>query len=126
MTQIVFKNRFHLWGFYKFLLLLICLGFIACSPSENHTEYAAPFELSTFLKNHIHQLPGQPVQFQILSRQGEPIPYGLLRFQWTEGGRMSFQTGQDGVLSMQFERDILEYEVIVSPESADAKVRVTW
>ena len=126
--QVVFKNRLNLMNLYRcfVLLSLICVGIMACSPSEHHTEFSAPFELSAFLKNHIHGLPGQPVQFQILSRQEEPISYGLLRFQWIEGGRMSFQTDQDGILSIQFEKDILDYEVIVSPESAGAKLRVTW
>lgn len=126
--QVIFKDHFNLRNLYKHTLLLplICLGIIACSSSENHTEFSVPFELSRFLKSHIHKLPGQPVQFQILSMQGEPVPYGLLKFQWVEGGRMSFQTDQDGVLSMQFERDILDHEVMVSPESTEAKLRVKW
>ena len=126
MTQVVFKNHFNRRGLYIALLLLYVLGSVACSPPENHTEFSDPFELSAFLKNHIRKLPGQPVQFQILSQKGEPIPYGLLKFQWTEGGRMSFQTDQDGVLSMQFEKDILDHEVMVSPESTEAKLLVTW
>ena len=108
------------------LLLIICLGIVACSPSENHIEFSEPFELSAFLKGYVHRLPGQTIQFQILSVTEEPIPYSLLMFEWIEGGRMSFQTDQDGSLSMQFEKDILEYEVKVSPESMDAKLRVTW
>ena len=128
MIQVVLKRRFSLTDFCRCLLLLIpiCLGMIACSPSDNHTEFLIPFELSAFLKNHIHKLPGQPVEFQILSKLGEPVPYGLLRFKWVEGGRMSFQTDRNGILSMQFERDILDYEVMVSPESKGAKLRVTW
>ena len=126
MTQIILKGCFNLSNFCRYLLLFISLWIIACSPSENHTEFSTPFELNTFLKNHIHKLPGQTVQFQILSAFEEPIPYGILRFQWTEGGRMGFQTDQDGILSMQFEKDILDHEVIVSPESVDAKLRVTW
>lgn len=128
MTQVIFENRFNTRGFYKFffLLLFICLGMVACSSSENYVEFASPFELSAFLKEHIEKLPGQPIQFQILSRQGEPLSYGLLEFQWVEGGRMSFQSDQDGVLNMQFERDILDYEVMVSPESVEAQLRVMW
>ena len=127
MTQVFSKNRSYFRGDRAFLFsLLICLVLLACSPPENYTEFTAPFELSAFLKKHIHKLPGQTVQFQILSVQSEPVPYGLLKFQWIEGGRMNFQTDQDGVLSMQFERDILDYEVMVSPESTKAKLRVTW
>lgn len=111
---------------YFLLLFLACLGIVACSQSGDHLEFSESLSLKTFLTNHIQKLPGQTVHFQILSMQGEPIPYGLLKFQWVEGGRMSFQTDQDGILSMQFERDILEYEVNVSPESAKAKLRVTW
>ena len=128
MTQGFFSQKFNTKGFYKILSLSLMIFFalIACSPSENQIEFSAPFELRVFLKNHIHKLPGQPVQFQILSLKDEPIPYGLLKFQWVEGGRMSFQADQDGILNMQFERDILDYEVIVSPEIADAKLRVMW
>lgn len=66
------------------------------------------------------------VQFQILDAEDEPMPYNLLRFEWFEGGRMDFQTDQDGTLSMQFEKDMLENQVRVSPESAGTKIRVTW
>ena len=105
--------------------LLIMSLLVACSPS-NHTEFSAPFELSSFLKNHIQKLPGQIVEFQILEQDGEPIAYGLLRFEWIEGGRMDFQTDQDGTLSMQFEKDMLENEVIVSSKLEGAKIKVTW
>ena len=118
-------NRNHCYRYFS-LLLLICLGIAACAPSDNHIEFSDPFELSTFLKDYIQRLPGQTVQFQILSLTEEPIPYSLLMFEWIEGGRMSFQTDQDGILSMEFEKDILEYEVKVSPEPTDAKLRVTW
>lgn len=37
---------------------------------------------------------------------------------------MSFQTERDGTLSMQFENDILENEVIVSVKSKGVKIRV--
>lgn len=126
--NIIFKKPFNPTGFYKYLLLLLllCVAVISCVPSGDQAEFSTPFELSTFLKTHIRRFPGQSVEFQVLSIQGEPIPYGLLAFQWTEGGRMSFQTDQDGLLSMQFERDILDYEVMVAPESADAKLRVKW
>lgn len=66
------------------------------------------------------------VRFQILDTDGEPIPHALLRFEWLEGGRMDFQTGTDGTLSMQFEKDMLENKVIVSAKSEGAKIQVTW
>ena len=105
------------------LFILLFLG--ACSPS-NRTEFSAPFELSSFLKHHIQELPGQTVKFQILDADGEPIPHDVLRFAWTAGGEIGFQTEQDGTLTMQFEKDMLENEVMVSAKSEDAKIRVTW
>lgn len=104
-----------------FILLLV----VACS-SSNRTEFSAPFELSSFLKYHIQELPGQTVKFQILDLDGEPIPHDVLHFEWTLGGRIGFQTEQDGTLTMQFEKDMLENEVMVSAKSEDAKIRVTW
>ena len=114
-----FKKR------YFPITILIFLVIVACS-SSNHTEFSGPFELSSFLKNHIQGLPGQMVCFQILDTEGEPIAYDLLKFEWVEGGRMDFQTDQDGTLSMQFEKDMLENEIMVSAKSKGAKIRVTW
>ena len=123
----VLKSRFKFGGrLPPSVLISICIAVVACSPSDNHLEFSEAFELSTFLKTHIHKLPGHQVEFQILTMEDNPVPYGLLTFQWVEGGRMSFQTDQDGTLSMQFEKDMLENEVMVSPESADAKLRVFW
>ena len=119
-TQFDKEQRCWIW---QSLLILVLL--VGCSPS-NHREFLAPFELSSFLKNNIQELPGQMVQFQILDKDNEPIPHDLLSFEWIEGGRMDFQTNQDGTLSMQFEKDMLENAVMVSAKSAGAKVRVTW
>lgn len=105
--------------------LLILLFIAACSPS-NHTEFSEPFELSLFLKSHVQELPQHTVEFQILDLGGEPVSYGLLRLRWVEGGRMDFQTDQDGKLSMRFERDMLENKVMISAKSENAKIRVTW
>ena len=66
------------------------------------------------------------MKFQILDTGGEPMPYDLLRFEWVEGGRMDFQTDQDGTLSMQFEKDMLENEVMVSTTVEGTKIRATW
>ncbi len=115
-------DQHYSWACYSFLILFC---FLACSDS-NYTEFSEPFELSSFLKNHIYKLPGHTVQFQILDSDGEPIPYDLLCFEWVEGGRMSFQTDQDGTLSMQFENDMLDNEVIVSTNSERTTIRVVW
>lgn len=114
------EQRYRSW---QALLMLFFLS--ACSPS-NQTEFSEPFELGRFLKNHVQELPGQTVQFQILDTDSEPVSYGLLRLKWVEGGRIDFQTDQDGKLSMQFEKDMLENEVIVSAKSGGAKIKVTW
>lgn len=124
----ILKNSSNFGGFpwLFFVLMAICIGILTCSPSEDYRIFSDPFELSAFLKNHVHKLPGQTIRFQILSILEEPMPYSLLSFEWVEGGRMSFQTNRDGVLSMQFESDILDHEVMVSPEATKAKLRVTW
>ena len=105
------------------LFILLLLG--ACSPS-NRTEFLVPFELSSFLEHHIQEFPGQTVKFQILDVDDEPIPHDVILFEWTAGGRIGFQTEQDGTLTMQFEKDMLKNEVMVSAKSEDAKIRVTW
>lgn len=110
--------------FYGFICL-ICLGGVGCF-APNHLEFDEAFELSSFLKTHIGELPGQEVAFQIITQPGDAAPFGILRFQWVEGGQMSFQTDPNGMLRMEFEEDILAYEVMVSAELKDAKVRVTW
>lgn len=114
--------------FLKYYYLIICfvwLSITGCS-APNQLEFDKDFELSSFLSTHVHALPGQRVQFQILTQQGDPVPFGLIRFQWDEGGWMSFQTDPNGVLDMEFEKDILDYKVIVSAESKESKVRVKW
>ena len=112
----------------KYYYLIVCfvwLGITGCS-TPNHLEFDADFELSSFLSTYVRELPGQRIQFQILTQQGDPVPFGLIRFQWVEGGRMSFQTDPKGVLDMEFEKDIMNYKVMVSAESKENKVRVTW
>ncbi|MCY3724693.1 MAG: hypothetical protein OXG97_20960 [Candidatus Poribacteria bacterium] len=111
---------------YSYLIVFsVWLGVVGCS-APNHIEFEEAFELGSFLKTHVRELPGQKVQFQILTRQGESVPFGLLKFRWVEGGRMSFQTDPNGVLRMEFEKDILDYEVMVSAEAKKSKVRVIW
>ena len=120
------SKRLGIWQVARRYLLIFSLVLLAaCSPSEQK-EFSAPFELSSFLRNQIQELPGQTVRFQILDLNGEPVPHGLLRFDWIEGGRMDFQTDQDGTISMQFEKDMLENEVIVFAKSERGKIKVTW
>ena len=109
----------------RYLLIFLLILLAACSHSEQK-EFSTPFELSSFLRNQIQELPGQTVRFQILDLNGEPVPHGLLRFDWIEGGRMDFQTDQDGNISMQFEKDMLENEVMVFAKSERGKIKVTW
>ena len=115
---------------YSLIVCLIWISIAGCSPPNhlepNHLEFDQSFELGSFLKTYIRELPGQTVQFQILTHQGDAVPFGILSLQWIEGGRMSFQTDPHGVLRMEFEKDILDYEVMVSAESEESKVRVTW
>lgn len=110
---------------YYVLICLICLSVAGCS-APNHLEFDEAFELSSFLRTHIRELSGQQVAFQIITERGEAASFGLLRFQWVEGGQMSFQTDPKGILHMEFEEDILAYEVMVSAELRGAKVCVTW
>ena len=107
------------------IAFLVWFGGIGCF-SADHIEFEDAFELTSFLTTHIRELPGKNIRFQILTRQGEPVPFGVLRFQWVEGGRMSFQADPRGWLHIEFEKDILDYEVMVSAETKGTKIRVTW
>ena len=126
------RRKLSIWQLKRrnlLIFLFLLLSIVACSSSD-HTEFSEPFELSSFLKKYVQDLPRQIVKFQILNQDSEPIPYALLRFQWVEGGRMDFQSNRTGILSMRFEKDMLENKVLVSPKleraSERAKVRVTW
>ena len=111
--------------YYYLIVYLVWINVTGCS-APNHLEFDEAFELSSFLRSHVRELQGQQIQFQILTRQGDPVPFDILRFEWVEGGRISFQTDPNGVLDVAFEKDILDYEVMVSAESKGNKVRVTW
>ena len=110
------------------VLLPFCVGMLGCTFSgpANSIEFEDAFELSSFLKTHIPELLGQVVEFQVIDGRGGAVPFGLLKFQWVDGGRMSFQTNPSGQLHVEFEKDILAYEVMVSAESKGNKVRVRW
>jgi phosphatidate phosphatase APP1 len=110
-------------------------------------EYEGSFELGEFLKEHISDYDHHEITFQVRDTQGSPIPFGLLRMDWTEtGARLSFQTDDQGILTMHFEEDILEQEVMISVDTKpmgqevmktqdydsstqrvpDARIQVTW
>ena len=110
---------------YYLIACFVCFSLVGCS-TPNHLEFDEAFELSSFLKTHIRELTGQKVEFQILNQHGEAIPFALLKFEWIEGGRISFQTNPNGQLRMEFEADVLEYEIMVSAEVNRSRVRVTW
>lgn len=85
----------------------------AASPSHE-ISFTQPFNLSQELLSAIKEQPKNEIHFQVLDKAGAPIPYALLRMEWTEnGGRMSFQTDEHGTLHMHFEEDILAFEVMV-------------
>ena len=110
---------------YCLIAFLVWFGGVGCS-APNHIEYEEAFELTSFLRTYISELPGKNIRFQILTRQGEPVPFGVLRFQWVEGGEMGFQADPRGWLHIEFEKDILDYKVMVSAETRGTKIRVTW
>lgn len=105
------------------LLAGLVLAISGCStqnyaaPTSHELRFDKPFNISEVLAETITGDPRNEVHFQILDQAGAPIPYGLLRLEWTEnGGRMSFQTDENGALSMHFEKDILSFEVMVSAD----------
>ena len=123
-----FWKELMILKYRRLVLLLFCVGMVGCTfprPS-NSIEFEEAFELSLFLKTHVPELLGQVVEFQVINCQGGAVPFGLLKFQWVDSRRMSFQTNPSGQLHVEFERDILEYEVMVSVESKDNKVRIRW
>ena len=121
MISKIYYQSVHLTCF----VCLTCFLLAGCS-TPHHLEFDDAFELSLFLKNYIQKLPGQRIEFQVITQHGESVPFGILCFQWVEGGQMDFQTDPNGVLRMEFEEDILEHEVMVSTKLKASKVRVTW
>lgn len=117
-------KRIYLGG--GILLILLFMLWLIVRPPRTEIVFSIPFEVSSFLKDNLQDVPNQVVDFQVLDQQSEPISNGLIKFGWTEGGSLSFQTNLDGVLTMKFEKDFLEQEVMVSTESENGKVRVTW
>ena len=106
-------------------ILLFMLWLIAHSP-RTEIVLSTPFEVSSFLKSNLQDVPNHAVNFQVLNPQNEPISNGLITFEWTEGGSISFQSNLKGILTMKFEQDFLDQEVMLSTEVEKGQVRVTW
>lgn len=119
------KLKWIYLGIGIFFVLLFVLGFIS-RPPRTVMVLATPFEVSSLLKDNLEDAPTQAVSFQVLDPQNEPVSNGLITFEWTEGGRISFQTNLEGVLTMKFEEDFLDQEVMVSTEVEEGEVRVSW
>ena len=105
-------------GFWLGCLLLFlsaCQTAEVAATAEETLEL--PFNLTTFIKENLIDDKNHEVTFQILDRQGLPVSFGLLKLEWPESdGRMSFQTDEQGALSMHFDEDMLKTEVLVSAD----------
>ena len=100
------------------LLGAIIYSLWGCAPTIQQTEFTGSFNLSTFLKENIMGDEAHQVDFQILGPDDAPVSFGLLRLEWVDnGGRMSFQTDGQGRVTMHFEEDFLEWDVIASAET---------
>ena len=107
------------------LISLLVLWRIA-HPPKTVMVLPTPFEVSSLLKSNPQNVSNHAVNFQVLDPQNEPISNGLITFEWTEGGSISFQSNLNGVLTMKFGQDFLEQEVMVSTKVEKGQVRVTW
>lgn len=97
----------------RYIPLLLALFLVSCQPGQD-TWFESQFNLTSFLKESAPTAYTE-ITFQVCDKNKKPLPYGLLRFNWEDnGGRMSFQTDDKGQISMKFEEDILESEIVVS------------
>lgn len=108
------------------LLTLLFMLWHITGPPRTEIVLSCPFDVSSILKNNLQDVPTEVVDFQVLDQQNELVSNGLIKFEWTEGGSLSFQTNLDGVLTMKFEKDFLDQVVMVSTEAENGKIRVTW
>ena len=118
----------HFEGIWRYVVafLSFCLAMCGSCSRTSVAEFNDRFELAALFVSH-PTLVNRMLKFQLLDREGEPIPWCLLRLEWDEGGRMSFQTDQDGVIWLVFESDIISNKVTVSAESTrDARIRLQW
>jgi hypothetical protein len=96
------------------LLIMGLMVLASCTNEPRERWFESSFELTGFLKEQAPE-PMSEIVFQVCDAQRQPIPHGLLRFDWLDnGGRMSFQTDEEGKIAMRFEEDILQTEIEVS------------
>jgi len=110
---IVFRSI--LWG----ISVSLCAFTGACHSAGEvgRDERSLPFSLNEFLQENGIDDKSHEIRFQILDQQGHPVPFGLLRLEWPENGaRMSFQTDGEGGLSMHFDEDMRQSQVMVSAD----------
>ncbi|MDE0322446.1 MAG: hypothetical protein OXN27_00860 [Candidatus Poribacteria bacterium] len=127
IVSVLTSNKLK-WMYLVSGILIILLFVLWLIPDFSRTErvLSTPFEISSFLKSNLQDVPNHAVDFQILDQQNEPVSNGLIIFGWTEGGSISFQSNQKGVLTMKFEEDFLDQEVMVSTEVENGKIRLAW
>ena len=98
------------------ILLVVTWG---CRPpaGENEAKYQGSLNLPAFLKENITDMAHHEIDFQVLDKDGKPVPYALLRMDWKESGaRMSFQTNAQGIIGMHFDKEMLENDVDISAD----------
>ena len=97
--------------------ILFLLTLCACLPGVQERKFQGSLMLAPFLKENIQDMDHHEIDFQILDKDGKPVPFALLRMDWEDsGGRMSFQTDKDGILGMHFNPEMLETDVIISAD----------
>ncbi|MCG8462487.1 MAG: hypothetical protein MI919_39890 [Holophagales bacterium] len=98
----------------------LLVGASRFSGDRHRAGETIPFELASLPARLAQEVVGRGFEMQILDASGQPVPYGLLRLQWEEGGRISLQSDSRGRLSVRFEADLSDHEVWIS---ADIKPR---
>ena len=96
--------------------LLAAAVLLSCGPKA-HLEMEAPFDLTVLLAARSGPPLDTDIDLQILDTGGRPVPFGLLRMEWIEGGRISLQSDERGRLTLRFEPDLLDYQVMISAET---------
>ena len=89
------------------------------------SDFGREFDLTALLRGQTN-LVGRFVTFQVVDSSGEGVPWGRLSLRWEEGGEMKFQLDQDGFISLQFEKDMLDNVVRCSAATTNGTVRVHW
>lgn len=89
------------------------------------SDLGQEFDLTALLRGQTN-LVGRFLTFQVVDAAGEGVPWGRLSLRWEEGGEMKFQLNQDGYISLEFERDMLDNVVRCSAATTNCTVRVRW